>query len=450
MNYTGISPVSKNEIGVNHLQFFYSYDEWVEYNKFVGTFSWSILGASKIGNITVPANICNVNGIGCKKEPDGPIDYSGSDFDSLSEYIKQYYIHIKNLFLENKRDKIIKFPSFTDAFQPNDDIQFLPYYLIFDNVLVSKLGDENNLQFFNDVYSGVYDTALEDILLLQEYATSNKNKNHIKDYGIERIQYIHENTIDTILIGTKNTVFCSLNQIYNSINTQFHTIVSVFWREPGSNNITCGVYDPIYFYRKETGKNYFFALLSFYINMKMLAKIKGVPIQIINLSEYCYTSAKGIHCPQYIINAEYCNIYSVYFIYRYMLRGYPRTEDGLREVIRDCFIVEPSELGRNVSIPNNIFRITMMSFILTLLVLVTINPVFYNIRRDGNVKQQILQMISIHNRVKAAGFSLLQPKLENILLSLKEFTGGRRSHKSLRKTKRKHKYARRTRIKRRN
>jgi hypothetical protein len=440
----------------------YSLEQWIEYKKFVdaeitkvepiyqrsviikaeqekkkkqnialaantGAFSWSFLGTPQIGNAK---NICNVNGLGCKKEFDGSITYVDSDFNRLSEYIKKYYTHNLYPFLEGDRAAVLRFPSFTQIFQNNEHMRILPYYLMFNNTFTSFLGDVNNMEFFTNLYNGAYDKALDTLLLNQEYVAS-----------IGKIQYIHENTIDTILAETESSVLCSLNQIYNLENkTQFHTIASVFWRNPGSNVIICGVYDPIYFYRAHTGKNYFFALIAFYINMKLLAKKKGVPIQIINLSQYCYTSAKGVHCPQYVINAEYCNIYSVYFIYCYMLRGYPRTEDGLRQVIRDCFIVEPAELGRDISIPNNIFRITMMSFILTLLVLVTPNPTFYHIRRDSDTRQQIAQMVTTYDRVKATGFSLLQPQIESVLVALKGTTGGRRSHKYVRKTRRKHRH----------
>jgi hypothetical protein len=115
-----------------------------------------------------------------------------------------------------------------------------------------------------------------------------------------------------------------------------------------------------------------------------LSSHNNIPITIYNLSsKFCVINPeKGIHCVQYIIDANYCSFYSLYFLYLYAKHDFPKTLEGIKPVIEETFVDKPIEIKRNPCKATNKFRLVIMSFILTVLSLISNDPEVLNIIKD--------------------------------------------------------------------
>lgn len=423
--------------------------------------------AKERGNILDESlDICNIKGIRCRKM-DGTYTYytKYSQFNKLSDNVKELYMQTKTLYKEGNIEALRAFPSFTHIFQEDERMSFLPYYMILDHnvhdllYIKSGVNIEYNvaIEYVNDLFAGKYDERIFGLL--------DESESPI----IQSLLRTHKNTMDDIYSGigpAKNKVLCSLNQAFRAIegepNQLYHTIASVFWHD--GEVLTCGVYDPIYYNRNQY-KNYFFAVIAFYINMKLIAKLKGMDVRVINLSNYCVEGKDNtIHCPQYKINAEFCAAYSTYFLFRYILRDCPRDDAGLRLAVRDAYVVEPEILERGSSIPNNQFRVAIISFIMTMLLLCYNNPAYksiINLEESTGPKYIYLINNSVYGdtttvnnatkKIRIEGIYLLEKNMEEIVYDLyekygKNKKGGRRTRRgrrALRKSKRKTRAAKR-------
>ena len=155
-----------------------------------------------------------------------------------------------------------------------------------------------------------------------------------------------------------------------------HSIAIIFWKDL-EGQINCGLYDPIYFERQN--ENYTWGVNTLYITLTLIAKIYASELNsnshhtlnIINLSLFCLKNEKGIHCSQYIINAEYCSMYCMYFLFLYGQQNFPKDLNSIEKIITNTFIVEPANLIRNPCRDTNIFKIVMFNFILSILIIIT-------------------------------------------------------------------------------
>lgn len=101
-------------------------------------------------------------------------------------------------------------------------------------------------------------------------------------------------------------------------------------------------------------------------------------IEFIDLSQYCYRihNAKAepekakhdeYHCMQYVMNAEYCFINSLYFLTEWLHQGQPLHKAALKRVVEGTYIVAPSLLTRANSKESLTYRVVMMSFVMACL-----------------------------------------------------------------------------------
>jgi hypothetical protein len=94
----------------------------------------------------------------------------------------------------------------------------------------------------------------------------------------------------------------------------------------------------------------------------------GVKTKIRNLGHYCHTTEKGVHCPQYIFDAEYCSIFSAYFLYLFTLAGAPHDEESIKKIVTMTFIHNPEKVRRDICKESNEFRLYIISFLLSVMI----------------------------------------------------------------------------------
>lgn len=311
------------------------------------------------------------------------ITYQGSEFNRFSDYIKDY----------NESN-----PSFTKVFQDTDQCIFFNKFLMISDWPI-MIDIEKKKKLLDDEFMSIYSkTNLSKAFLnaeqrtlefdrirketdkLKEVAEEIKRTFNIPNYSRKLFNGDYDDTINAMEnvfdndkglfvdiqkaaeTGKKVCVLTKVKRI-----PQLHTVATIFWYRDGK--LTCAMYDPIYNSRdeKNSTKNYLWALNVLYYNLKLA--YRGTPIDIINLSlKYCVTKeGKGLRCPQYYIDAEYCTMFSLYFLFCYAKNGGPDSDEGLKKTVDDSYIVSPSELAREPCIASNKFRLVSLSFILTVL-----------------------------------------------------------------------------------
>jgi hypothetical protein len=87
-------------------------------------------------------------------------------------------------------------------------------------------------------------------------------------------------------------------------------------------------------------------------------------IEFINLHEYCFhKTPEEYHCSQYVMNAEYCYIYSLYFLHKWIEFGAKLHRATFRKTIKSTYIVSPEKLTRADNKESMIYRVIMMAFV---------------------------------------------------------------------------------------
>lgn len=151
----------------------------------------------------------------------------------------------------------------------------------------------------------------------------------------------------------------------------FHGTAFITWRT-GKDSYTFAHYDPLAYQRykkREDGTtyavNYDYARMTF-----QSRRFPQHDIKFIDLSQYClHKGQKGeYHCPQYVMDAEICYIYSLFFLYKWVQHGGYITAEGLQRAVEACYIIPPDMLSRSNNRETMIYRMVMMSFIVSSLI----------------------------------------------------------------------------------
>ena len=160
-------------------------------------------------------------------------------------------------------------------------------------------------------------------------------------------------------------------------------------------------------------KYYVDTVCSFYITMKLLASEYNFNVSVTNLSKYCQSDERGISCLQYYINAEYCPIYSLYFLYAFSKHGGKHDEASLRNSVRECYISEPSTISRYITKENNILLVTYTSFLMTVLTLLSSRAYF------------LTKVYEKYRAMQAYEIEILEPSVLQLLQKKLGMIGGR-------------------------
>jgi hypothetical protein len=348
----------------------------------------------------------NIPSLRCATTPSGSgpvrITYKGSKFDDamIEEVLRKY---VKPIRLLRTGESLTQHPSFLRIFK-SDTVTFWPHLLVFYNAQITlkhfPKEMDTSLQspkFANKLFNGDFDKHIKKVL----------------EANVEILAFIgpYMKEIAKILKAAeeKPVAISSFVSEYGL----FHSTAGIVYMSHGK--FFYGVYDPIFFTR--AGQSYVWPAISTYLIVKLVAESLGVDITLLNLSGYCFKSKKGIHCPQYLINAEYCLYYSMYFLYLWAKAGAPKSSGGLRRVVDDSFIVRPAELRRDPCIASKRFRLVSMGFILSVILIALETP------------DLLINVSSVDQSVQADGFDLIHPDLRGLIPKfefLKPLGGGGR------------------------
>ena len=134
-----------------------------------------------------------------------------------------------------------------------------------------------------------------------------------------------------------------------------HACAFIVWKQ-SPRKYKFAYYDPLSFSKGKKTYDYAErALVSERFNQK---------IEFINLNTYCFQKESGEHhCSQYIMNAEYCYIYSLYFLHKWAEFGAKLHRNSFKKAIKTTYIVEPEKLTRLNNKDSMIYRVVMMAYV---------------------------------------------------------------------------------------
>ena len=147
-----------------------------------------------------------------------------------------------------------------------------------------------------------------------------------------------------------------------------HGIAYIAWKDKKKMN-HFAFYDPLSYRRKKTRSDGSIYYLDYDYGVNVLRWIQenaDYKFTIHDLSDHCIRkNEEEYDCPQYQINAEYCYLYSLHFLYTWAHLGKQITEDGFRDAIIKSYIIPMDKLTRSYTAETLKYRVIMMSFIVT-------------------------------------------------------------------------------------
>jgi len=376
-----------------------SVEEFNEYDRFI---------KSQLESVESVENT-NIVGLECKRNINRStglekISFNNSVFDGLNYFIKLYYGHLNPR--HNPRNIIHSDTSFVSIFRNDkENGYFLPKSIMFTNNAANdiyKKGENKTIapiEYSHRLFNGHFDD-----MIIPELSVDLSEKN---DYYIPIFKEICDRSYG------ENKSVCFLSYVLNVGTGLFHAIAIVFWFS--DRIFYCGIYDPMYYEREDN--NYLWAVNSVYITFRALSKKLGIPLTIYNLSSmFCIRNEKGSHCVQYVIDAEYCSMYSLYFLYLYAKHNFPKRVEALEPVVKGTFIDTPEEIKRNPCKATNKFRLVMMSFILTVLTIISndIN-ILTEVKKVYDVVSTPYYTNSNGKQTPKPGYTLLHPSMLALL-----------------------------------
>jgi hypothetical protein len=323
------------------------------------------LEVSPVPNTNLKGMQCSIQreGLGgLSKEP--KLTYEYSEFNLFSDYVKRVY----------RKSKLPQFrtswPSMVSLFESDLCIQWPSMLSINSTLMILILSQvkktfafpRNNsisnhgqysrkeAEFTRLLFQGAFDDQLQ------------KEFHHERDSLSGLLARYTPTFRDLLAAARSGTPVCIQSAIEDG--KYYHAVALLLF--VANDQLTLAVYDPNYTIR--TTSLYLWPTNTVYCFFKLLATQESIPLQFLNLSDLCIHSPKGVHCLQYIIDAEYCTIFVLYFFYCFLKLGCPTTVEGLKEVVDATFIVPPTELTRNPCKATNTFRILIMNFLLSVLV----------------------------------------------------------------------------------
>jgi hypothetical protein len=138
-----------------------------------------------------------------------------------------------------------------------------------------------------------------------------------------------------------------------------HAIAFITWKV--AKKYKFAYYDSLAFRR---GKNAFD-----FTDYAFVAERFDENIEFIDLNKYCFTPENqenippNFHCSQYVINSEYCYLFALYFLVKWLEFGGKLHRATFRKAIKSTYIVDPIKLTRSNNKESMIYRVYMMAFI---------------------------------------------------------------------------------------
>jgi hypothetical protein len=292
-------------------------------------------------------------------------------------------------------------------------------------ITYSKIADKKSFGIFSDIVTGI--VPRPSIYKIPSIARLLKQDTLV--YPWYYVQYSSLEEDDFEFTPSLTTGRPSLEDILENVGKEpmvgicilenkhmgmYHGVAFITWRV--GETYKFAYYDPIAYQRKKQRKDGSIYFSNYdYAAMAFQSRRFDVDIDFINLSDHCLRkNEEEYHCPQYMMDAEYCYLNSLFFLYKWVQHGKPLDTEGLASVVHSCYVVDPNKLTRANTHESMTYRVIMMSFIASVL---------YRYLRSLSPSQASLlgldEKKSFLNRVvcfnadwsRDFGFQLMQPSL---------------------------------------
>ena len=201
----------------------------------------------------------------------------------------------------------------------------------------------------------VIDTESSNIEVYPTYVFLNMTMEDYMDYEDEEDQDSITALLEHVDMFPYKTPVIGCVVQKSEIMETAHGMAFIVWKVNGRYKFA--YYDSLAYHRKT--KSYDYAERAF------VGSRFEHDIEFINLNTYCFKGEEegDFHCSQYVINAEYCFIYAIFFLTRWIENGHLLHRASFKKAIKMTYVVEPSKLTRANNRESMVYRVVMMSFI---------------------------------------------------------------------------------------
>lgn len=197
---------------------------------------------------------------------------------------------------------------------------------------------------------------LDDISVYKQYLFMNATMDEFMDYEDEEDNQNMDALLQYLYI-TKARAVVGITVQKSEAMGSTHASAFVVWKK-STKVYNFAYYDPLAF--KRGIKSYDFAERAF------RPERFNKRISFINLNEYCFHKQKDsndFHCSQYVMNAEYCYIYALFFLQIWLKQGGKLHRASFRKAIVDTYVVQPAKLSRADNFESMVYRVTLIAFV---------------------------------------------------------------------------------------
>jgi hypothetical protein len=209
------------------------------------------------------------------------------------------------------------------------------------------------------------DTIINKKYIYKQYLFLNATMDEYMDYEDEEDQENMTSLLESIDDLPLKTPMIGITIQKSEAMGSAHASAFIVWKHASKKQVykftyKFAYYDPLA-HRKKT-KSYDYAERAF------IPSRFEQDIEFINLNEYCFRKEKDnhpseFHCSQYIMNAEYCYMYSLYFLHKWLGFGAKLHRASFKKAIKSTYIVPPEKLTRENNKDSMIYRVVMMQFV---------------------------------------------------------------------------------------
>lgn len=184
----------------------------------------------------------------------------------------------------------------------------------------------------------------------------------LEDEDFEYERDAMNEAMDDLLKSVGSKPLAGIAILDNEALELFHGIAFIVWKH--ASRYKFAFYDPLAFQKQRKRADGAVYMTGYDYAAKTFQSVNfDADIDFIDLSQYClHTGPQEFHCPQYVMDAEYCYLNSLYFLFQWVHAKMPTNPTGFKNVVEACYVQEPALLKRPQSM---VYRVVMYSFILT-------------------------------------------------------------------------------------
>lgn len=279
--------------------------------------------------------------------------------------------------LQKRLTNKLKDDNFIKSLNDKDDLK--AYHSPSGRITYNKIVGANNFAQFTDLITAivpldyVFDEDKNDkipsianvlkynhVNIYPSYLYINASMEDFMDYETEENQDNMEKVLDVLdSLPIKETLIGVI--IFKSEAMQSaHAVAFISWKS-GKSKYNFAYYDSLSYKKAKSSYDYAERIL---VKENFQKNINFIP-----LSKFCYhKTPEEFHCSQYVINAEYCYLYAIYFLFQWIYHGKLLTTSSFKKVVEATYIVSPKNLSRINNKDSMIYRVIMMAFIVKSLI----------------------------------------------------------------------------------